>query len=109
MAEMTNMLKKLEKASGRHNKILDKIEALKQRLAEEEKAMQREQEKVNSKWMKKFAAMAEEKGICAYKLDQAKLVELLSAEPNEFYMHEDEKDMAGLSEDELRSESKVVS
>ena len=108
MAEITNMLKKLEKASGRHNKIMDKIETLKHRLAEEEKAMQREQEKVNSKWMKKFAALAEEKGICAYKLDQAKLVELLSAEPKEFYITVDEKDMATSSDIEDGSEGKVA-
>ena len=77
MAEMADMLKKMEKAAGKHNKIRDKIEALKKQLVEEEKAMQRERDKVNGKWMKKFASLAEAKGLNVYELDPVKIVDMV--------------------------------
>ncbi len=86
MAEMEDMLKKLERVSGRHSRIKEKIEVLKQQLMEEEKSMQREKEKVNGKWMKKFAALAEDKGLQVYDLDPAKIIELVAAAPEDFYV-----------------------
>lgn len=84
MAEMEDMLKKLERVSGRHSRIKEKIEALKQQLMEEEKSMQREKDKVNGKWMKKFAAIAEHKGLQVYDLDPAKIVDFIAAAPEDF-------------------------
>ena len=86
MAEMEDMLKKLERVSGRHSRIKEKIEALKQQLIEEEKSMQREKDKVNGKWMKKFAALAENKGLQVYDLDPVKIIELVVAAPEDFYV-----------------------
>lgn len=84
MAEMADMLKKIEKAAGKHSKIRDKIEALKKQLAEEEKAMQRERDRVNGKWMKKFASLAEAKGLNVYELDPMKIVDMVAMEPKDF-------------------------
>ena len=84
MAEMADMLKKMEKAAGKHNKIRDKIEALKKQLAEEEKAMQRERDRVNGKWMKKFASLAEAKGLNVLELDPVKVVDVVAMEPKDF-------------------------
>lgn len=86
MAEMADMLKKMEKAAGKHNKIRDKIEALKKQLVEEEKAMQRERDRVNGKWMKKFASLAEAKGLNVYELDPAKIVDMVAVEPKDFQL-----------------------
>ena len=84
MAEMADMLKKMERAAGKHSKTRDKIEALKKQLAEEEKVMQRERDRVNGKWMKKFASLAEAKGLNVYELDPMKIVDMVAMEPKDF-------------------------
>lgn len=84
MAEMADMLKKMERAAGKHSKTRDKIEALKKQLAEEEKVMQRERDRVNGKWMKKFASLAEAKGLNVYELDPMKIVDMVAMEPKNF-------------------------
>ena len=84
MAEMTDMLKKMEKAAGRHERIKDRMEALRKQLLEEEKAMQREKDKVNGKWMKKFAGLVEAKGINVYELDPVKVADMVLAAPEDF-------------------------
>ena len=84
MADMADMLRKMEKAAGKHDKIRSKIEALKKQMAEEERAMQRERERVNAKWMKKFASLAEAKGLNVYELDPVKLVNMVAMEPKDF-------------------------
>ena len=84
MAEMTDMLKKMEKAAGRHERIKDRMEALRKQLLEEEKAMQREKDKVNGKWMKKFAGLVEVKGINVYELEPVKVADMVLAAPEDF-------------------------
>lgn len=84
MAEMTDMLKKMEKAAGRHEKIRGRMEALRKQLLEEEKAMQKEKDRVNGKWMKKFAGLIEAKGINVYELDPEKIADMVLAAPEDF-------------------------
>ena len=84
MAEMTDMLKKMEKAADRHEKIRGRMEALRKQLLEEEKAMQREKDRVNGKWMKKFAGLLEVKGINVYELDPGKVADMVLAAPEDF-------------------------
>ena len=83
---MADMLKKLERVSNRHDKLKEKIAAMKQQLLEEEKALQKEKDKVNVRWMRKFADLAEDNGLQVYDLDPVKIVEMIAVAPKDFYV-----------------------
>ena len=83
---MADMLKKLERVSNRHDKLKEKIEAMKQQLLAEEKALQKEKDKVNSKWMRKFASLADDNGLQVYDLDPVKIIEMIAVAPKDFYV-----------------------
>lgn len=83
---MADMLKKLERVSNRHDKLKEKIAAMKQQLLEEEKALQKEKDKVNVRWMRKFADLAEDNGLQVYDLDPVKIIEMIAVAPKDFYV-----------------------
>ena len=99
---MADMLKKLERVSNRHDKLKEKIEAMKQQLLAEEKALQKEKDKVNSKWMRKFASLAEDNGLQVYDLDPVKIIEMIAVAPKDFCV-------AGYSESAAEEKTSAIS
>ncbi|SDZ76280.1 hypothetical protein [Selenomonas ruminantium] len=99
---MADMLKKLERVSNRHDKLKEKIEAMKQQLLVEEKALQKEKDKVNSKWMRTFASLAEDNGLQVYDLDPVKIIEMIAVAPKDFCV-------AGCSESAAEEKTSAIS